>query len=66
MLNSFPGQDEKGFKDPTSVAIPVMTTTERNALSADQIRAGFVIFNSTTSALNVWTGSVWRATAALT
>lgn len=37
------------------------TTTARDALSLTSGQAGLVIFNSTTSKLNFWTGSAWEA-----
>lgn len=63
--------NRKGSGDRAALAgaggIPTLTTTERNATTTDaaaktasKIKAGQLIFNSTTSKLNVWTGSAWE------
>lgn len=38
-----------------------LTTTQRNALTGDDLYAGLVIFNTTTSKLNFYTGAAWEA-----
>lgn len=40
----------------SSVQAPVVTTTQRNALSPS---AGWVVFNSTTNALETYNGATW-------
>lgn len=42
-------------------AIPKITTTARNALADDDLYAGLVIFNTSTSKLNFYTGAGWEA-----
>ena len=42
--------------DPVS-----LTTTQRDAVPAARLSAGFTIFNSTTGKLNFWDGSAWVA-----
>lgn len=41
-----------------ALTLQSVTTTERNALTAV---AGMVVFNSTTSKLNFYTGAAWEA-----
>lgn len=40
------------------IYLPVLTTTQRNALSAS---AGYLIYNSTTSQVEEYSGSAWRS-----
>lgn len=44
---------------PDGVELPSLTTAQRDAVSAPT--AGLIIFNSTTSKLNFYTGSAWEA-----
>lgn len=42
----------------TSTAVPSVTTTQRDALTAFE---GLVVYNSTTKTLNVYNGTTWKA-----
>ena len=44
--------------EPSFLTVPVMTTTERDALSNKE---GLMIFNTTTNKLNFNTGAGWEA-----
>ncbi|MDR1632063.1 MAG: fibrobacter succinogenes major paralogous domain-containing protein [Dysgonamonadaceae bacterium] len=41
--------------------LPRLTTEERDALSLDTGAAGLLIFNISTSCLDIWTGSTWKS-----
>ncbi len=41
-----------------TLILPVVTTTERDALTA---ATGMIVFNSTTGELNMYDGTAWRA-----
>ena len=41
----------------TGIKVPVVTTTEKNALTA---AAGYVVFDSTLGKLCIYTGSAWQ------
>ena len=45
----------------TTLTIPVLTTTQRNAISSPQ--EGMTIFNSDEDALNYYVGGSWRTSA---
>ena len=49
------------LKTLTGFKAPSYTTTQRDALAGEELYAGEVIFNSTTSKLNFYTGSDWQA-----
>ena len=40
------------------LTLPVLTTTQRDALTAVE---GMIIFNTTTNKLNFYTGAAWEA-----
>jgi len=47
--------------DNANVAPRSLTTAERDALPANELEAGLMIFNTTTSKLNLYTGLAWEA-----
>ena len=54
-----PLQPSNDILNPLSLVLTNMTTTERDALVA--VQAGMIIFNTTTSKINFYTGSAWEA-----
>lgn len=69
MLDSFPGQDAAGFKDPTANKLKTFAdATARDAYvtahgGTTQIPAGFMCFLTGTNAVNIWNGTAWRSVA---
>lgn len=47
--------------DNANVAPLSLTTAQRDAMPANQLRAGLMILNTTTSKLNFYTGLAWEA-----
>ena len=68
MPQTFPGADEKGYRDPTGLKLMVFAdTTARDAwvtlVGSANISAGTMCFLTGTNAINIWNGSAWRSVA---
>lgn len=61
LLRVNPKTNDAGAPVAAGVRVPVLTTTERDALAADELETGAVIYNSTTNKLNVRVASAWEA-----
>lgn len=46
---------------PQGVIFPHITTTERDKFDTTKLKAGTMIYNTTTNYVDVWTGSTWRS-----
>lgn len=47
------------IRSPTGVGLPILTTTERDAISSPE--EGKLIYNTTTNKLNFYNGTSWQA-----
>jgi len=56
-----PATDGDGNVIGGGVVLPSLTTTERDALTADAVESGQLIYNSTTNKLNVRVAAAWEA-----
>ena len=45
---------------PTDLGLPILTTTEADAISGTNIISGLIIWNSTLAKAEVWTGADWE------
>lgn len=46
---------------PQGVIFPHISTAERNKFDTTKLKAGTMIYNTTTNYVDVWTGSTWRS-----
>ena len=56
-----PKTNDAGVPVAAGARVPLLTTTERDALSADELEEGSVIYNTTTGKLNVRVAAAWEA-----
>ena len=44
---------------PSDLGLPILTTTEANAISGTNIISGLIIYNSTLRKIDFWDGFQW-------
>jgi hypothetical protein len=71
-IGSFPGLNERGYKDPTSIGLPTFASAAaRDTWVTAQggianIPTGFACFITGTNVISVNNAGTWRSTVALT
>ncbi len=46
---------------PKNLSLPILTTTEANAISGHNMLSGLLIWNSTLGVIDVWDGQQWES-----